>query len=315
MKVSDEMACAICGSAQLRRLSAHSDRRRGLSGCWSTFECEACGVIALLPTPSASQLNEYYARYSIGDTIDFRPSRWARFPFLRSQFHRLTGDVDPRDFIKPAKDARILDYGCGQAGAVIDFHARGFAISGAEMSTTVVSACQDHGLDVRAVISPDEIPFGDDQFDIVYLMQVFEHFRAPHQLMKELARVTKEGGQLYLSVPNSRSIWRRVFGADWVSGWFAPFHLFHYEEESLSGLAKLHGFEMLESWSRTPISWFQLNLKATLHRRENHLDSYCSVVDSAPVRYFLIAVVRLIEIFAAERDCLVIKFVKSAKPE
>jgi SAM-dependent methyltransferase len=57
---------------------------------------------------------------------------------LRRFYHRLSGNVDPRDFIDASKGARILDYGCGNAGYLADFHARGFDISGAELSSRVV---------------------------------------------------------------------------------------------------------------------------------------------------------------------------------
>lgn len=313
MKFADQYKCAICGDNQMQFQGGHSDRRRGLQGSWEAFMCNGCGVIALLPTPTAVQLGEYYANYSSGETVNFSPSRWGKFPLLGKIFHWLTGEVDPRDFIKPARGANILDYGCGQAGYLVEFHSRGWNISGAEMSATVVEACQNHGLNVIQVSNPDEIPFASDSFDVVYLMQVFEHFRDPVLLMGELSRISKVGAELYLSVPNSRSVWRKTFAANWVSGWYAPFHLFQFDVKSLGALAEKHGFVIVDSWSRTPVSWFQLNLKAWLHKNNNQLDSYLSPLDSKPVRYLLMLVLRIVEIFVQERDCLVIKFVKMAE--
>jgi hypothetical protein len=95
-----------------------------------------------------------------------------------------------------------------------------------------------------------------------------------------------------------------------VSGWFAPFHLFHYDAKSLSDLARQHGFDILETWSRTPESWFRLNVKAWLYPDEMHLDERQSVIDSSFVRLPLMVVLRLLEIFIRQRDCLVIKLVK-----
>ena len=309
----DSIACPVCRGKRYAKVGERSDRRRGLLGVWSLCECEGCGLISLLPTPTADQLTIFYSGYSSGDTVKFAPNRWARFPLLRKSYHWLTGEVDPRDFINPAQGARILDYGCGQAGYLVEFHSRGWAISGAEMSTTVVEACQSRGLDVHQVSNPDEIPFPEESFDVVYLMQVFEHFRDPVRLMAELARITKSGGELYLAVPNSRSIWRRIFGANWVSGWYAPFHLFHYNAECLTALAEKHGFEIIEHWSRTPLSWFLLNLKAWLHQNSNRLDLYRSPLDASPIRFFLMAFLRVVEIFVSERDCLLVKYVKRAQ--
>ena len=83
-----------------------------------------------------------------------------------------------------------------------------------------------------------------------------------------------------MAIPNSKSVWKKVFGKNWVSGWFVPYHLFHYDKASLSKLARQHGFDMLESWSRTPESWFRLNVKAWLYPNEMRLDERPSVVDS-----------------------------------
>lgn len=291
-------------------IAHHVDRRKGLIGSWNLFECNRCGVLMILPTPSAAQLSAYYARYLGDEQIKFSPRHGNRHPVFRRMFHWLSGDVDPRDFVEVPEGARVLDYGCGQAGSLVDFHSRGVRISGAEIAAHVVDACRNHGLDVRQVQDPDSVPFEDGVFDVVYLMQVFEHLRNPHLFMNELARVLRPGGILYLAIPNSRSFWRRVFGKNWVSGWFAPFHLFHYDRNSLASLADKHGFDALESWSRTPEPWFRLNLKAWMYPGKNELDGFQGVIDAGPVRYFLMLTLRLLEIFVRERDCLVIKLIK-----
>jgi len=260
--------------------------------------------------PTDEQLATYYAAYSKDNWIDLSRRQGSRYPKLRKLFHRFSGDVDPRDFVHVPTGARVLDYGCGLAGYLCDFHDRGVAISGAEITGYVVEACQRNGFDVHKVDSFSHIPFADGEFDIVYLMQVFEHLRDPHEFMEELARILKNGGLLYLAVPNAASIWRKVFGYNWVSGWYAPFHLFHYNRDTLAKLVAQHGFVISASWSRTPETWFRLNLKAYLYPRENQLDWRNSWLDSRLMRYLLMTVLRIIELPFAERDCLVMKLRK-----
>ena len=306
-------SCLNCGKTLLdgaRQWRTLRDRRKGLEGNWQLVECDNCGVISMAPMPTDEHLAAYYAAYSEDDSVDLSPRRGSRYPKLRKLFHRISGDVDPRDFVHVPAGARVLDYGCGLAGYLCDFHDRGVAISGAEIAGNVVEACRRNGFDVHQVDDFSRIPFADAEFDVVYLMQVFEHLRDPHGFMQELARILKSGGMLYLAVPNSASIWRKIFGNNWVSGWFAPFHLFHYNRKALSALAMQHGFVVAESWSSTPESWFRLNLKAVLYPAENRLDRQKSWLDSAPIRYFLMLVLRIIELPFAERDCLVMKLKK-----
>ena len=185
-------------------------------------------------------------------------------------------------------------------------------IVGADISDVMVAACGKAGLQMCRVESFDEIPFPDGEFDVVYLMQVFEHLRDPRRFMQELSRILKPGGVLHLALPNAASAWRRFFGSSWVSGWFAPFHLVHYTEESLSGLAAEVGLASVESWSRTPESWFRLNLKAAIKPRDNEVEARGGVVDSLIVRSLLMCGLRIAELFVRERDCLVVSFRKQA---
>lgn len=304
--------CLNCKKSFLEnaRQWALSDRRKGLQGNWRLVECNNCGVISMMPMPTDEQLAAYYAAYSQDDNVDLSRRAGSRYPRLRKLFHRLSGDVDPRDFVNVPAGARVLDYGCGHAGYLSDFHDRGVAISGAEIAGYVVEACRGNGFDVHQVDDFSHIPFADAEFDIVYLMQVFEHLRDPHGFMKELARILKNGGRLYLAVPNVASVWRKVFDKNWVSGWFAPFHLFHYNRDTLASLAKQHGFDVVDSWSSTPVTWFMLNLKAWLYPAENYLDWHRSWLDIRWVSYFLMLLLRIVELPFGERDCLVMHLKK-----
>ncbi len=304
--------CQVCDEKTLDCTSAIvlGDRRKGLSGSWQLVECDSCGVISMSPLPTDEQLAFYYGAYSQDDTIDLSQGVGSRHPKLRKLFHWLSGDVDPRDFVHVPDGARVLDYGCGHAGYLSDFHHRGVAISGAEIADYAVKACRSHGYDVHKVDEFSRIPFNEGEFDIVYLMQVFEHLRDPHEFLQELARILKSGGMLYLAVPNAASIWRKVFNHNWVSGWFAPFHLFHYRCDILEKMAGQHGFDRIDTWSRTPESWFRLNLKAIFYPRENKLDWYRNWLDACPVRYLLMLLLRTIELPFHEKDCLVIQLRK-----
>jgi len=304
--------CLICNEKALDSAGGISltDRRKGLSGVWRLVECDKCGVISMVPLPTDDQLASYYSVYSRDNKVELSPRAGSRYPNLRKLFHRLSGDVDPRDFVQVLAGARVLDYGCGHAGYLSDFHHRGVAISGAEIAEYAVEACRNDGYDVHQVEDFSHIPFPAREFDIVYLMQVFEHLRDPHEFFRELARILKSGGMLYLAVPNAASIWRAIFKRNWISGWFAPFHLFHYTRGALEALAGQYGFDLVNTWSRTPESWFRLNLKAALYPRESQLDWHRNWLDATPIRYLLMFVLRVIEVPCREKDCLVVQLRK-----
>lgn len=305
--------CQICGAEWPQNIESIVliDRRKGLSGNWSVVQCNHCGIGSLVPPLADEDLEHYYAAYSSDDRVDLTPQVGTRYPGFRRFFHLISGDVDPRDFLQVAGGARVLDYGCGRAGYLVDFHAQGISIIGAEISQALVTEYRNQGYDVCQVVDFSKIPFEDQSFEVVYLMQVFEHLRAPHAFLEELSRILTAEGTLYLALPNAASAWRKVFGTNWVSGWFAPFHLFHYDRQALAKIANEHGFELIESWSSTPESWFRLNLKAFLYPKENQLEWRSTWLDTLPMRLILMLFLRLIEVLLRERDCLVLRFKKS----
>jgi len=261
--------------------------------------------------PTLVELQDYYAGYTgvVGSSDGL--SIGSRYDMLRRLYHRISGDVDPRDFIPVTPGLRILDYGCGAAPYLHYFRSRGALVHGAEIEPSVVRSHRASGLDVALIENPETIPFPDGAFDIVYLMQVIEHVPAPHHLLREVRRILQPSGEVYLAMPNARSIWRRRFGADWVVGWFAPFHLFVFSLRSIRALAAANGFAVVRWWSSTPESWFRLNLHARLHPENNLLgDAATTWLDTWPPRVLLGAALRLRELFARERDCLVVRLRK-----
>jgi SAM-dependent methyltransferase len=206
---------------------------------------------------------------------------------------------------------RVLDFGCGEAPYLTDFAVRGCVVAGAELDADIVEAHRRRGLDVRVIDDPNLIPFEPATFDVVYLTQVIEHLREPHTAFAELNRVTRSGGAVYLACPDGASPWKRVLGDKWVSGWFAPFHLFVYTAPVLSRLAQAHGFEVVRWWSTTPASWCQLNLRALLKPSSRRLEEeFHAAVDAWPMRVVVAVLTRILDLALREGDCLVIQLRK-----
>lgn len=69
------------------------------------------------------------------------------------------------------------------------------------------------------VINP--LPYADAQFDYIFSLEGVEHFENPFVFVKELCRVLKPGGRLYLSTPNTFSVDARLKYL--LSGYFPRF--------------------------------------------------------------------------------------------
>jgi hypothetical protein len=71
---------------------------------------------------------------------------------------------------------------------------------------------------------------------------------------------------VFVVVPNASSVWRRVFGPDWIH-WHVPFHLFHFTEDALRKLCAQCGLELVSSRNVTPGEWLLMSLEARRNAR------------------------------------------------
>lgn len=67
----------------------------------------------------------------------------------------------------------------------------------------------------------DPLPFPDAHFDYVFSIEGIEHFENPWTFVKELCRVLKPGGRLFISTPNTFSVDARLKYL--LSGYFPRF--------------------------------------------------------------------------------------------
>ena len=84
-------------------------------------------------------------------------------------------------------------------------------------------------LDFRRCILPDLSTFSDESFDTIICFQVIEHISDDHALMREMKRVLKNGGVIYLTTPNRRMSLTRN-----------PFHIREYSPLQMATLAAEH---------------------------------------------------------------------------
>ena len=102
--------------------------------------------------------------------------------------------------------ARVLDVGCGDAGALIAFAEQGALCAGIESYEPSLERgrlrAADHGVDVdlRKGVA-EAIPFADASFDLVLLDNVLEHVNDRPLTLREVRRVLKPGGLLYMVTP------------------------------------------------------------------------------------------------------------------
>ena len=255
--------CPLCEQSGARQEFISRDRVHGIPGVFAIHHCEFCDAYFIQPWLSAAELARYYppeyGRYRHGDSLGKKSYRgWQRF-ILENYYGYPARDggstnglkralawalsfVTAKEVIPYRGAGKILDVGCGGGGYLYRLKQWGWDTYGVEPSETGVRQARSLGLNVAHGMVEDG-RFESDFFDVIRLSNVVEHLPQPKITFREIRRILKPEGIVYLTVPNTRSLVFWLFGANWYA-LEAPRHVISYSPVTLKALADATGFEV-----------------------------------------------------------------------
>lgn len=125
--------------------------------------------------------------------------------WFASRTRAIRSVLDP--VLPPRKNARrrILDVGCG-AGNMMHHLAQYGTVTGVDNFEKPLEICRQRGYDCR-LAPAEQLPFQDNTFDLVALLDVIEHCGDDIAVLKESRRVCREGGRILITTPAFPSLW------------------------------------------------------------------------------------------------------------
>ena len=134
---------------------------------------------------------------------------------IRGQSHRKRPEGQYADnlekglflkLVQPKSGQSVLDIGCGTGHNLAFFKELELKAAGIDMSKPMLDiASNTLGSDAELYWGhAEELPFGNNSFDIVTLITVLEFVSDPIQVLKEASRVARE--QIYLGILNKISL-------------------------------------------------------------------------------------------------------------
>lgn len=212
-------------------------------------QCPRCGLQFVTPRLDFEQLadkvytNHYF--YPREENGKLNPAERHLYSQQLSNFERLLG-----------RKGRVLDIGCGNGSFLSFAEKHGWEIAGVDIKLSA---------DARRLTCPlwegrlQDIDFGGERFDVVRLNHVLEHTQNPVEELGIIRGLLKQGGLVYLSVPNIAGISARLKNAQSRLGlkgrpwrhYAAMHHLFFFTPDTLKAVAEGAGLRVLE-WE-TPV--------------------------------------------------------------
>jgi len=228
--------------------------------------------------------------------------------FLYKIWHRIDGDVS---FYFTKGHGRLLDVGCNEGRCLEMYVKNGFDAYGIEINQKAYSLAKAKGLKVYNQAFEDY--HATKPYDVIILSNVIEHTYDPITTIAHARSLLNENGRLLISCPNYDSVFRILFRSFWIN-WHVPFHLFHFNSDSISFLLKSCGFNKISIKNISPALWIASSIivlifgkykKPTLQLRQLMIIFPLVII----IRFLLFPFLIIVNMFK-KGDCLLITATK-----
>lgn len=298
--------CPLCHADEISVLFQSRDRVHGLPGTFTVFRCRRCDAVSYLPRLRSESLASYYprsyGRYRLSRSLGKKKYRGLRRFVLENYYGYPPADgagpslarrwiagflsfFAARGAIPYRGGGNFLDLGCGAGSYLYRLREWGWNVYGVETNPAGVEQARSLGLTVH-LGEVTEANFPDSFFDVIRLHHVLEHISKPRAVFMEIRRILRASGIVEVTVPNTRSLNFRLFGADWY-GLDIPRHVISYCPKALAFLCRDTGFEIIHLRCRSGPFGFVRSVKYFFEEGGNRWPAWLRRIDwarSRPIR-------------------------------
>jgi len=154
------------------------------------------------------------------------------------------------------KNSKVLDIGCGN-GNLLNF-LRNCDYYGIDINEQSINQLIKKKIKAKkADLNKEEIPFKNQKFDYILLLDVLEHVIDPIKLLQESKKRLKEKGKLIVTLPNDYHILNKIrfiFNKHLTEDPFAPYgHLHFFPIKTGEKLLLKQEFKILKKIPLAPV--------------------------------------------------------------
>ena len=231
-KETSPILCNLCGASRYYLVHQEAKSRRatpkqkGYSISENHLEkpdkivrCMTCRLVYAIPKESTQKLVEDYLTMEDPVYVEEEIGRRAQARLILSLI------------AKYKKPGSLLDVGCGPGLFLDEAKKQGWSVQGVDLS---VWAKEHARLNFDISVFQGTLNgahFPDRQFDVIVMNDVIEHLEDPKSVLKEIRRVLKNEGLLYISTPDIESFWSRLLRARWWG--INKYHLFYFSRKTI----------------------------------------------------------------------------------
>lgn len=157
------------------------------------------------------------------------------------------------------KTDKVLDLGCNSGQLTLKIAKRVRTVIGVEVDDRLLSlasiALKEKGVKNAKFFKGDannKLAFKDNSFDKLLCSDVLEHLDKRNFAVKEMYRVLKKGGNLFLVTDNPNTSWKQRLKKAGLNYYADPDHRYEYPKEEIISVLQKNKFKLL---SITPVTY------------------------------------------------------------
>lgn len=214
-------------------------------GRLNVVRCKHCGLFYTNPRLTPKETAELYSEnyFASDDPSSIGYDDYSdHAEGLRQVFEENLGVIEER--VHPP--ASILDIGCAFGYFIEIASSRGWKAEGVEISAFASETARKRtGAKVHTGTLANA-KIDSASFDVVSMWDALEHTLDPSAELKEVCRILKPGGYLFLTLPNTGSLTARVMGSHWYGFKSAAEHNYFFSPETIGRMLENAGLTKLE---------------------------------------------------------------------
>ena len=239
------VSCNLCGSTRYclvyRRVKVEK-KVKAPSAAYTISESELekpDKIVRCLTCDLVYAVPEVHVKEITRDYIDMEDPE-----YLKEAKGRLAqAEIILKRIAKFKKTGKILDIGSGPGFFLDQAKREGWEVQGADLSRWSRDYAKEHfNIDIYQG-SLTDAHFPDRSFDVIVMNDVIEHLEDPKSVLKEIRRILKNDGVIYISTPDIKSFLSRFLRAKWWG--INKYHLFYFSKKTMERLFDEVGFKSL----------------------------------------------------------------------
>lgn len=238
--VNNTLQCTLCGNKEIKPL--HNTIRNNIDDTYKMYECSHCGTHFINPQPEKEQLEAYYDgqfREEVHSSTYYNEtilnSVLQNFlPEAKSRVARVENDLKQSD--------DILEIGCSVGYFLSVIVDKVNLAYGTEWDNKARSYIQNviHNSKIKTAYNPQDF---SQKFDKIFMFHVLEHIENPIEFLNNLKPLLKDGGKIYIEVPNVDDILVKTFKNDaFKNFYYKKAHLYNFNETGLKYIFEKSNF-------------------------------------------------------------------------